>query len=54
MLAHPAPEGLHWTQLAPPESLASSGYSPKNADLDLDYRLGLEMGMEYLRELEWF
>lgn len=54
MLANPAPEGLHWTQLAPPESLASNGYSPKNADLDVDYRLGLEMGMEYLRELEWF
>ena len=54
MLAAPAPPGLHWTQLAPPQALASDGYAPKHADVDLDYRLGLEIGMEYLRELDLF
>lgn len=50
MLVAPAPNGLHWTQLAPPNALKSDGYSPKHADIDADYRLGLEVGMEYLRE----
>lgn len=36
-------------QLAPPELLASDGFSVTRADVDTDYRLGLEMGMDYLR-----
>lgn len=38
-----------WYQLAPPELLASDGFSVSRADVDADYRLGLEMGMDYLR-----
>ena len=38
-----------WFQLAPPELLASDGFSVTRADVDADYRLGLEMGMDYLR-----
>lgn len=52
MLAGPPPAGVHWTQLAPPKPLASDGYSPSHSDVDADYRLGLEVGMEYLRAID--
>lgn len=39
----------HWIQLAPPEQLASDGFSVTRSDVDADYRLGLETGLDYLR-----
>lgn len=38
-----------WEQLAPLQLLASDGFSVSRKDVDEDYRLGLETGMDYLR-----
>ena len=42
------PDGVDWTMLAPPEPLRSDGYYLYKEDIDADYRLGLEIGMEFL------
>lgn len=47
-LASQADRG-EWIQLAPPRQLASDGFSVMKADVDADYRLGLETGLDYLR-----
>ena len=38
-----------WMQLAPEKVLASDGFSVTREDVDADYRLGLETGLDYLR-----
>ena len=51
-LASASPDSeVQWTQIAPPEMLASDGYSVTQDDLDRDYRLGLELGLDYLRRV---
>ena len=47
----PKPEGINWVQLAPPHILRSDGYYLHVQDIDADYRLGLEVGMNFLSEL---
>jgi predicted patatin/cPLA2 family phospholipase len=47
----PKPKGINWVQLAPPHALRSDGYYLHVQDIDADYRLGLEMGMNFLSEI---
>lgn len=46
------PEGVDWHVIAPPTSLRSDGYYLYKEDVDSDYRLGLEMGMDFLQQLK--
>ncbi len=48
----PKPEGVNWTQIAPPTQLRSEGYYLHVQDIDADYRLGLEMGLNFLSSLK--
>ena len=45
------PEGIDWHIISPPEPLKSDGYYLYKEDVDADYRLGLEMGLDFLRSL---
>jgi predicted patatin/cPLA2 family phospholipase len=46
----PKPEGINWHQIAPPTELRSDGFYLHVQDVDADYRLGLEMGLNFLSE----
>jgi len=46
------PEGIDWHVISPPEPLKSDGYYLYKEDVDADYRLGLEMGLDFLRSLK--
>jgi predicted patatin/cPLA2 family phospholipase len=48
----PKPKGIDWTQIAPPNALRSDGYYLHVQDIDADYRLGLEMGLNFLSEMK--
>ena len=47
----PKPSGVNWEQIAPPTELRSYGYYLHVQDVDADYRLGLEMGLDFLSRL---
>lgn len=46
------PEGIRITQLQPVQKLKTGGYTNSKASLDLDYRQGLEVGLDYLRGMK--
>ena len=46
------PEGVDWHVLAPPHDLRSDGYYLYKEDIDADYRLGLEVGLEFIHNLK--
>ena len=46
------PEGVDWHVLAPPHDLRSDGYYLYKEDVDADYRLGLEVGLDFLHQLK--
>jgi len=48
----PKPEGVNWHQIAPPTELRADGYYLHVQDIDADYRLGLEMGMNFLSQMK--
>ena len=47
----PKPDGVNWKQIAPPTELRSDGYYLHVQDIDADYRLGLEMGLDFLSKI---
>ena len=46
------PDGVYWHMLAPSEPLKSDGYYLYKEDVDSDYRLGLEVGMDFLEKIK--
>jgi len=46
----PKPEGIDWHVIAPDKELKSDGYYLHKDDVDADYRLGLEKGLEFIDE----
>ena len=46
----PQPEGIDWHIIAPDKELKSDGYYLQKDDIDADYRLGLEAGLEFINE----
>ncbi len=46
------PEGVDWHVLAPPTDLRSDGYYLYKEDVDADYRLGLEVGMDFIQQIK--
>jgi predicted patatin/cPLA2 family phospholipase len=46
----PKPEGINWHVIAPYNELKSDGYYLHKEDIDADYRLGLEKGLEFIDE----
>ena len=47
----PKPKGVNWVQISPPQELRSGGYYLHVQDIDSDYRLGLETGLDFLASL---
>ena len=47
----PKPQGVNWVQISPPKELRSAGYYLHVQDIDSDYRLGLETGLDFLASL---
>ena len=47
----PKPDGINWVQIAPPKELRAEGYYLHVQDIDADYRLGLEIGLNFLSSL---
>lgn len=52
LLCGEKPNGIDWHVISPPEVLKSDGYYLYKEDVDADYRLGLEMGLDFLRSLK--
>ena len=46
------PKGIDWHVLAPPTLLKADGYYLNVDDVDDDYRLGLEVGLDFLANLK--
>jgi predicted patatin/cPLA2 family phospholipase len=46
------PEGIDWHMIAPPHPLKSDGYYLYKEDIDADYRLGLEYGLDFIQQLK--
>lgn len=46
------PEGIDWQMIAPPEPLKSDGYYLYKEDIDADYRLGLEYGLDFIQQMK--
>jgi len=46
------PKGIDWHVLAPPTVLQSDGYYLHVDDVNADYRLGLEVGLDFLAKLK--
>lgn len=46
----PKPKGIDWHVIAPDEELKSDGYYLHKENIDADYRLGLEKGLEFIDE----
>ncbi|MAO46677.1 MAG: hypothetical protein CL823_05950 [Crocinitomicaceae bacterium] len=46
------PKGVDWHVIAPPHDLKSDGYYVYKEDVDADYRLGLEVGLDFLYKLK--
>ena len=44
------PSGIKIEQIAPEKKLQTGGYTNSRVALDLDYRYGLEMGLDYLKK----
>jgi predicted patatin/cPLA2 family phospholipase len=47
----PQPDGVNWVQISPPKELRAEGYYLHVQDIDADYRLGLEVGLNFLSSL---
>ena len=46
------PKGIDWHVLAPPTLLQADGYYLHVDDVNADYRLGLEVGLDFLAQLK--